>query len=148
MIDGVELYEREGGEHGLGLIAGWKDVDPEDWFFKAHFYQDPVIPGSLGLESLLELLKMVAIDRWGLSLAATYRFEPIALGVQHSWRYRGQIVPSNKRVLVQAQIKRWEEGDSPLLIADGYLSVDGLCIYEMSDFGIRLVRRNTMARNT
>ena len=45
----------------VGTIA----VDPEFWFFKAHFYQDPVWPGSLGLESFLQLLKYAAWQRWG-----------------------------------------------------------------------------------
>ena len=36
-------------------MQGGMAVDPSAWFFKAHFYQDPVIPGSLGLESLLQL---------------------------------------------------------------------------------------------
>ncbi len=47
------------------LFRGSKRVDPEEWFFKAHFYQDPVCPGSLGLESFLQLLKVVAVKRWG-----------------------------------------------------------------------------------
>jgi 3-hydroxymyristoyl/3-hydroxydecanoyl-(acyl carrier protein) dehydratase len=36
----------------IGRIA----VDPSFWFFKAHFFQDPVWPGSLGLESFLQLV--------------------------------------------------------------------------------------------
>src|SRR5205823_4748735 len=60
MVDGVEAYVPDGGQAGLGFVRGVKHVDPEEWFFKAHFYQDPVCPGSLGLESYLQLLKVVA----------------------------------------------------------------------------------------
>ena len=59
MIDNVDLFVPDGGPHGLGLIRGSKAVDPAEWFFKAHFYQDPVWPGSLGLESFLQLLKLL-----------------------------------------------------------------------------------------
>ena len=65
MVDRIEAYIPDGGAHGLGLVVGRIAVDPAFWFFKAHFYQDPVWPGSLGLESFLQLLKYVAWKRWG-----------------------------------------------------------------------------------
>src|SRR5207253_6787657 len=49
---------------GLGLAVGRIAVDPDFWFFRAHFHQDPVWPGSLGLESFLQLLKYAAWKRW------------------------------------------------------------------------------------
>ena len=57
MLDCIETYLPAGGAKGLGFIRGSKMVDPQEWFFKAHFYQDPVCPGSLGIESLVQLLK-------------------------------------------------------------------------------------------
>jgi hypothetical protein len=41
--------------------------------------------------------------------------------------------------MVEAGITRITETPEPLIMADGFLSVDGLIIYEMKDFGIRLV---------
>ena len=64
MIDRIERFVPDGGPHGLGFIAGSKQVRPDEWFFKAHFYQDPVWPGSLGLEAFLQLLKVAAVERW------------------------------------------------------------------------------------
>lgn len=65
MVDRVTHFIPNGGPHGLGFLRGTIDVDPAAWFFKAHFYQDPVWPGSLGLESFLQLLKVYAARRWG-----------------------------------------------------------------------------------
>ncbi|MCP4691155.1 MAG: type I polyketide synthase, partial [Desulfobacterales bacterium] len=45
MIDEIECLIPDGGPHGLGFIRGVKHVDPAEWFFKAHFFQDPVCPG-------------------------------------------------------------------------------------------------------
>ncbi len=137
MIDEIEVYLPDGGPAGLGFIRGVKHVDPSEWFFKAHFYQDPVVPGSLGLESFLQLLKLVALDRWGDR--GSLRFEPIAVGAEHRWVYRGQVIPQNKRVDVQAAITKVHEGDRPTIVASGFLSVDGVTIYEMTDFAVRLV---------
>ena len=76
MVDRVTAFIPDGGSKGLGLVVGTIAVDPEFWFFQAHFYQDPVVPGSLGLESLLQLLKFIANERWG----ATEREYPVPLG--------------------------------------------------------------------
>jgi 3-hydroxymyristoyl/3-hydroxydecanoyl-(acyl carrier protein) dehydratase/malonyl CoA-acyl carrier protein transacylase len=143
MIDTIESLEPNGGPSGLGSIHGSATVDPDAWFFKAHFYQDPVWPGSLGLESFLQLLKVFAFDRWGAEFARTHRFEPISLGTEHDWAYRGQILPTNKRVEVEAGVTRLEDGPAPMILADGYLKVDGIYIYKMKSFGLRLVPRRT-----
>ncbi len=135
MIDRVELFVADGGPQGLGWIRGSKLVDPDEWFFKAHFYQDPVCPGSLGLESLVQLLKVVAAKRWGA--AADSRFETLAPGERHSWNYRGQIIPSNEKVTVEAVVTSVDD-EQRLLKANGYLSVDGKVIYQMKDFTVRV----------
>lgn len=142
MMDQVDLFlPHSGGTKGLGYLQGSKIVDPEEWFFKAHFYQDPVWPGSLGLEAFLQLLRYAALQYWP-ELVNTHCFESIAVGLEHTWAYRGQVIPSNKKVVVDVSITRREDGDEPLLVGAGFLRVDGTPIYEMTDFGIRLRRQN------
>ena len=136
MLDQIDTWIPHGGPSGLGFIKGTKQVDPGEWFFKAHFYQDPVCPGSLGVESFLQLLKFAAIEKWGNRFSSG-RFEMVT-GKEHQWTYRGQILPQNKRVEVEAVITHIEEGQIPVMMADGFLKVDGLCIYEMKDFGIKI----------
>lgn len=142
MIDTVSCFVPDGGPAGLGYIAGTMQVDPDAWFFKAHFYQDPVIPGSLGLEAFLQLLKVVALHRWQerLALEPGWQFEPITVGRPHQWFYRGQIIPTDTQVTVEAVITGIEEGERLIVTADGFLQVDGRVIYEMKHFGIALVR--------
>ncbi len=137
MIDDIEVYIPDGGPHGLGFIRGTKEVDPEEWFFKAHFFQDPVCPGSLGLDSFTQLLKFMVMDKWK-DLSHSHRFG-LLTGHPHSWLYRGQIVQGNKKIVVEAIVKKILEHPYPGIIADGYLKVDGLYIYKMDDFGIQLL---------
>lgn len=140
MMDQVDLFlPHSGGTKGLGFIQGSKTVDPDEWFFKAHFYQDPVWPGSLGLEAFLQLLRYAALCYWP-ELVNTHCFESIAVDLEHTWAYRGQVVPTNKKVVVDISITRKEDGDEPLLVGAGFLRVDGTPIYEMTDFGLRLRR--------
>ncbi|MEA3465013.1 MAG: beta-ketoacyl synthase N-terminal-like domain-containing protein [Thermodesulfobacteriota bacterium] len=135
MIDEITLYVADGGPNRLGFIRGTKVVNPNEWFFKAHFYQDPVCPGSLGLESYQQLLKYVAVSRW--KTTNNTHFEPITLNHEHHWIYRGQIIPSNSQVTVEAVITEIDD-QSKTIKADGYLSVDGKLIYQIKDFGLRI----------
>ena len=117
MIDRIDLYQPSGGPRGLGYIRGSKRVDPREWFFCAHFYQDPVCPGSLGLESFLQVLKFAALHYFE-DASQNQRFAPM-LGEKHRWIYRGQILPENGAVTVEAAVTRIEEGAEPYLLADG-----------------------------
>jgi PfaB family protein len=137
MIDRIDVYVPDGGPQGLGFIRGVKTVDPAEWFFKAHFYQDPVCPGSLGIESFLQLVKFAAMDRWE-HLADTHRFEWIT-DQPHQWTYRGQVTPENKRIEVEAVITKIVDTPVPAIYANGFLKVDGRYIYQMENFGFRLV---------
>jgi 3-oxoacyl-(acyl-carrier-protein) synthase/3-hydroxymyristoyl/3-hydroxydecanoyl-(acyl carrier protein) dehydratase len=147
MIEHLECYEPAGGRFGLGCIVGSIPVDPAAWFFQAHFYQDPVWPGSLGLQSLLQLLQYVAQQRWGhlpSRIGATTKFcsgastgchtglGP-ALGIRHQWTYRGQIIPQSRQVTVIAELSAIDEQQQSLT-ADGWLLVDGRPIYHMQQW--------------
>ena len=123
----------DGGPKGVGFVRGKRRVNPSEWFFKAHFYQDPVCPGSLGLESFIELLKTYAAVRWHNGA----RYECLVSGQQHSWLYRGQYTPVNHEVTVQALLTSVDD-KTRTIKADGFLSVDGLTIYSMKDFAVRI----------
>jgi acyl transferase domain-containing protein/3-hydroxymyristoyl/3-hydroxydecanoyl-(acyl carrier protein) dehydratase len=139
MVDRVTALDVTGGPHGLGFIAGDKRVNPAEWFFEAHFYGDPVMPGSLGLEAVVQLMKVFARERF-VALKDTHRAESMALHQEHRWQYRGQVIPTNSVVAVQAIITNIVDGDEPLIVADGKLAVDGRVIYTMKNFALRLRR--------
>ena len=138
MVHEITVLNPTGGPHGLGFIEGTANVNEDAWFFKAHFYQDPVWPGSLGLESFLQLLKVFALERWEGELnAKSYSFESMALTHKHEWVYRGQILPTDEKVTIQAVISNIDD-KTMTLYADGFLSVDGRLIYQMKDFALRI----------
>jgi PfaB family protein len=137
MIDRIELFIQDGGPAGLGYLKGTKQVDPEEWFFKAHFFEDPVTPGSLGLESFLQLVKYAAVKRWGWQDGDTVA--AVALERKHRWLYRGQVVPTNTQVTVVAWITAVDD-QQRVMTAAGFLSVDGRPIYQMNDFTVHLER--------
>nr|WP_319493088.1 SDR family NAD(P)-dependent oxidoreductase [uncultured Desulfobacter sp.] len=137
MIDKITFLDFNEGIHGQGLIQGEKQVNPDEWFFQAHFYQDPVCPGSLGVESFLQLIRFFMIKKFDLD---PERFAPaVAEDHEHEWTYRGQIIRSNSNIVVQAHISACTMDETGCrATADGTLSVDGICIYEMKNFSFSL----------
>jgi hypothetical protein len=53
--------------------------------------------------------------------------------------YRGQIIPANKLVTVEAVVTEIDD-QNKTIVADGYLSVDGKLIYQMNKFGLRMIQ--------
>jgi 3-hydroxymyristoyl/3-hydroxydecanoyl-(acyl carrier protein) dehydratase len=135
MIDRITTWLPNGGPHGLGYVVGETTVKPESWFFDAHFYQDPVVPGSLGLESFIQLMKAEAVRRWG----HTGQFQTIGIpsGTDHEWVYRGQVVPTDRLMTTKVSVTKVDDSTRTLW-ADGHLEVDGRYIYQMKKFAIRL----------
>ena len=131
LLDRIVCWLADGGPKGLGYLRATRRVAPEEWFFKAHFHQDPVVPGSLGLESFLQLLRFIAVERWGNGAC-----DSVVTNERHEWIYRGQVIPTDCEVTVEAIVTAVDENQR-LLRADGYLSVDGRVIYGMKDFTLR-----------
>ncbi|MBQ7503322.1 hypothetical protein IJT93_11570 [bacterium] len=138
MLDSFAWYP-QGGSKGLGAAVGRKKIDPKEWFFTAHFFQDPVMPGSLGLEAFLQVLKAAALKLWP-HLQKTHRFSAITAGSPHTWLYRGQVTRANSFTTARAEITEIHDGPEPYLKARGFLQADDLTIYELQDFGIALLK--------
>jgi len=140
MLDRVTGYWPEGGKAGLGKLRSEKDVDPSEWFFKAHFYTDPVQPGSLGIEAMVQLLQFYMLDNGMGEGMSSPRFEPLMMGRELSWKYRGQVVPRNKVIYCEMDITEVGEDDQGrYAICDAYLWVDELRIYQAIGMGMRIV---------
>ena len=140
MLDRLSGWWPDGGAAGLGRLRAEVDVDPGAWFFKAHFFQDPVQPGSLGLEAMVQLLQLAMLKLGMDEGMHAPRFEPIALEQPMSWSYRGQVVPEDDRVTVTMELTERGQGDrGPWLRANASLWVDGRRIYEAEGLGMRLV---------
>lgn len=139
MLDRVTAFEPGGGRAGLGRLTAEKDIEPGEWFFKAHFFQDPVQPGSLGVQALLHLLQFYMLHT-GLGAGfAGARFESPGAGLEMSWKYRGQVLPTSRKVKVELDITRVETSEAgATATADGFLSVDGLRIYHVKGLSARI----------
>lgn len=118
-----------GGTEGKGYIFAQIDLTPDDWFFACHFYQDPVMPGSLGVEAIMEAMKTFACHH---DLGTQFRAPSFTHSVEHEtiWKYRGQIVPGEGPVTLELHITTIAFAvDRVTVIGDASLWKNGLRIY-------------------
>ncbi|MFO0728216.1 MAG: polyketide synthase dehydratase domain-containing protein [Myxococcota bacterium] len=137
LLDRVIELDQAGGAAGLGYARAELDVDPRSWVFKAHFFSDPVQPGSIGLQSVLHLIELFAIESVLGREIQNPRFESPMIGQPVRWKYRGQVVPENKKVLIEIEVRERSETH---LVVDAWLWVDRMCVYSAQGFGVRVVR--------
>ena len=140
MLDRVTGYWPTGGKAGLGRLRAEKDVNAGEWFFKAHFYQDPVQPGSLGVQAMIQLIQFALLHHGAGQDVVSPRFSAPALGVQHAWKYRGQVTPRSRRITVEIELLELvATGPEPRARAEAWLYVDGLRIYYAKELIVRVV---------
>jgi 3-hydroxymyristoyl/3-hydroxydecanoyl-(acyl carrier protein) dehydratase len=140
MLDEVTGFWPDGGEAGIGRIRTEQEVRPDAWYFKAHFYEDPVQPGSLGLEALIQSARaLVAMEGWLDDIEDPAWEHPI-VDFPLKWRYRGQVVPLRKSVVTEVEALEVDrvEGESVTVKVFGTQWVDGLRIYEVPSFAVRV----------
>lgn len=127
---------KEGGEHGQGYVHAEALIDPAAWFFNCHFYQDPVMPGSLGVQAIQQALRSYAIHE---GLGTQLRNPHFAQIPNHrtTWKYRGQIRPEDRALELEVHVREIEErADQTTVIGAASLWRDKQRIYEVNDVGI------------
>ncbi|WP_228993609.1 polyketide synthase [Streptomyces sp. DH8] len=140
MLDRITGSWPEGGSAGLGRLRSEKDVRPDAWFFRAHFFQDPVQPGSLGVEAMCQLLQYHLLERGAAEGIVRPRFEPVLPGRETVWTYRGQITPANRLIRVDMDIvESGRDARGPYAVGDATLWGDDTCIYRVRGLGVRVV---------
>ena len=121
-----------GGDYGCGYVYAEIPISPDDWFFGCHFYQDPVMPGSLGVEAMAQALQVYAQSQ-GRGEGAR-----IQTPGRMTWKYRGQVPPEPQRLRLEVHIKdsqRTPEGVT--LTGDGSLWRGDVRIYEVRGIGVK-----------
>ena len=117
-------------------IRAEKTVSPTDWFFRAHFYQDPVQPGSLGLEAIMQTLQYYAVHNNFDEGLVNPHFEYVE---EIDFKYRGMVFPTTKRMETEVEIKEVvRDANGVTIRAEASLWADGLRIYKMDRVALRI----------
>jgi 3-hydroxymyristoyl/3-hydroxydecanoyl-(acyl carrier protein) dehydratase/1-acyl-sn-glycerol-3-phosphate acyltransferase len=140
MIDRVDGFWPGAGDAGLGQLRAVKDIDPGEWFFKAHFFQDPVQPGSLGITAMIQALQFYMLETRMDDGIPHPRFECLATQREMSWKYRGQVLPQHRKVHTTLEVTRaGRDEHGAYAECTASLWADGQRIYEAVGLGMRIV---------
>ncbi|MGJ7908313.1 beta-ketoacyl synthase N-terminal-like domain-containing protein [Actinopolyspora sp. H202] len=146
LVDEVDVVDG-GGRFGEGYLRGRRVIDPDDWYFSCHFHRDPVMPGSLGVEAVIQALQLHVIDS-GLASGMSGAYFAIPTDVAMSWKYRGQILRGDREMTFDLHVKRvHRENGRLLVIADANVWKPGLRIYELHDVAVE-VRAESAAEHS
>lgn len=127
-----------GGVGGLGSAWGRRRVSADDWYFTRHFHRDPVQPGSLGIEAMLQALQALTIEL-DLHRGVSNPVPGMATGVPTSWTYRGQVLRSDEECSVEVEITRVDrDADGVTVVAQGSLWKQDLRIYAVTGLALRV----------
>ncbi|WP_194837177.1 beta-ketoacyl synthase [Nocardia sp. XZ_19_369] len=140
LIDHIDVVDG-GGKYQAGYLHSLRAIDPSDWYFDRHFHLDPVIPGSLGVESVIHAVQEWLVDA-GFADELSDPVFRIPADIPFSWRYRGQFLPTDGTVELEAHIKEVRRtAHGVTVIVDGSLWKPGLRIYELIDLAVELGER-------
>ena len=140
LLNEVKIIAK-GGRYQQGYIYGRKDIKLTDWYFKCHFHQDPVMPGSLGVEAMLQAMQIWALY---LDLAKDLKNPCFNQLLNHKilWKYRGQIPPDQLEMYLEIHISKIDvQLDKVMIIGDGSLWKPNMRIYEVKDLAICLINK-------
>ena len=105
---------------------------PSEWFFKAHFFQDPVQPGSLGIEALVQLLQAHLLLEGAAEAVPGGVFADMVTPDPTAWQFRGQVMPEASLVSLTLDAEPIEKSDGRWSVrAQGSVWVDGRRIYQL-----------------
>jgi 3-hydroxyacyl-[acyl-carrier protein] dehydratase/trans-2-decenoyl-[acyl-carrier protein] isomerase len=135
MMDRITHIDTDGGDFGSGQMIAELDIDPDLWFFKAHFTEDPVMPGCLGLDALWQLIGFYLLWKGNKGKGR-------ALGCGEV-KFKGQVLPDAKLVTYKISMKRLIERKLVMGIGDATVEVDGRTIYTATDLKVGLFTDTT-----
>ena len=130
MFDEITNIDDFSGNFKKGSISAELNINPDLWFFKCHFKEDPVMPGCLGLDAMWQLLGFYLL--WS-GLPGIGR----ALGAENI-KFFGQVLPSADIVRYELDIKRIINRGAVLGVANGKMYVDNKEIYSAEKLKVGL----------
>ncbi|WP_438490157.1 3-hydroxyacyl-ACP dehydratase [Streptomyces sp. S186] len=129
----------DGGEYGTGYLLCTKPVRPDDWYFEQHFFQDPVMPGSAGVQMLYQAVHAYALHTGLVDHLLPHPHFALAVGEEVRWTYRGQILREHQQVRGEVHIREVRrEGEAVRLLADGSVWRDDLRIYQVDNIAVQV----------
>jgi len=133
LLDGVAI-QNGGGSQKEGYIYANRHNSPKDWFYACHFHEDPVMPGSLGIEAIMQ-----AVNIFSRQLSKSTTRPDLVTGQKMNWSYRGQVLQHHKQMQVEVHFHKTEQqGNMKIFSGDASLWADDSRIYEVRNMALAI----------
>src|SRR6201995_1546455 len=119
MMDRITEISTDGGAFGKGHIVGELDIVPDHWFFDCHYRDDAMMPGSLGLDAMWQM-----VGYWLGWSGSPGKGRAIGVG---EVEFKGPITPETNLVRYEVNMRQVRRGRLVLGIADGRVFADDAC---------------------
>jgi 3-hydroxymyristoyl/3-hydroxydecanoyl-(acyl carrier protein) dehydratase len=130
-LDRVQIINGA-GNYQEGYVYANRQNRPDDWFYACHFHEDPVMPGSLGIEAIFQAMKIFAHQQTKAASPAV-----LVTGQKMNWSYRGQVLQHHRQMQVEVHLHKTQfMGTTKLLIGDANLWADDSRIYEVQNLAV------------
>lgn len=130
MMDRITEITMNGGEFGKGHIIGELDITPGHWFFDCNFRGDPMMPASLGLDAMWQM-----IGYWLGWSGSPGKGRTIGVGELDA---AGSITPNTRSVRYEVAMRQVRRGKLVLGIGNGRVLADGVCVFTAKDMRVGL----------
>jgi 3-hydroxymyristoyl/3-hydroxydecanoyl-(acyl carrier protein) dehydratase len=136
LLDGV-VVNSNAGNHSEGYAYANRRNNPQDWFYACHFHEDPVMPGSLGIEAMLQAMKVFIQQQSGNGVAVD-----LVPRQKMTWRYRGQVLQHHQQMQVEVHFHKMQPmGRTNVFTGDASLWADDSRIYEVRNMALAVEER-------
>lgn len=130
----VDSVTQTGGRFGHGGATAWVDVSALDWVFDCHFQDDPVVPGTLMVDALLQLAGLYAAIAGFQGAGRATRIDGV--------RFLREVTPECSRVEYRMDVRRLHRG-SGLVLASGEAWVGGNRCMAAERLAVCIIPRGT-----
>jgi 3-hydroxymyristoyl/3-hydroxydecanoyl-(acyl carrier protein) dehydratase len=117
------------GDYQEGYAYACRRNNSKDWFYACHFHEDPVMPGSLGIEAIIQAMRVFCQQ-----LSSKKAAIDLVTEQKMNWSYRGQVLQYHQQMQLEIHFHKIQQhGKTKLFSGDASLWADDSRIYEVKN---------------
>ncbi|MBE5936305.1 MAG: hypothetical protein E7262_11100 [Lachnospiraceae bacterium] len=141
MIDRVTNIDYNGGKYGRGIICGEKNITPDMWPFEVHFKNDPVFPGIIMVDGVLQL-EMFLFGHTGMLGHYNNAEIKVVEGACVKSKFRGQVRKGYSLLRYEVHIKECvQKEDGIFVLTEASIYNNDVHVIQVDNYEIKIYEK-------